>query len=263
MPQAAPGSGQPRPTSRSCRACCRRRGYCSAWVCPWSLWQPMHGRASRARSCSCGWMRITPRRGELCTPRGSAGGGGCEIFGWRMRVRQAGSIAWLTMRRYRLEPVAMTAPPPLRRSPGLGPAGREALRCPLVGLGPAGAHTAAKEYPSLCINAVRVRNSHTAVRVRNSEKTKQSSFRFPPPCAGSRRRARARDDAENAVVAPACDFVGATHHPTACGGRVRPRVWMGRTERSAPIRGLYARDRCCRSEQATQPTQSLAPSPNP
>ena len=68
-----------------------------------------------------------------------------------MRVSQAGSIAWLTMRRYRLGPVAMTAPPPLRRSPALGPAGREALRCPLVGLGPAGAHTAAKEYPSLCL----------------------------------------------------------------------------------------------------------------
>ena len=151
MPQAAPGSGQPRPISLSYRACFRRRGYCSAWVFPWSLWQPMHGRASRARSCSGGWTSITPRRAELCTPRGSAGGGGCEIFAWPMRVSQAGSIAWLTMRRYRLGPVAMTAPPPLRRSPALGPAGREALRCPLVGLGPAGAHTAAKEYPSLCL----------------------------------------------------------------------------------------------------------------
>ena len=154
-PDHAAGCPRLRPASANqpviYRACFRRRGCCSAWVCPWSLWQPMHGRASRARSCSGGWTSITPRRAELCTPRGSAGGGGCEIFAWPMRVSQAGSIAWLTMRRYRLGPVAMTAPPPLRRSPALGPAGREALRCPLVGLGPAGAHTAAKEYPSLCL----------------------------------------------------------------------------------------------------------------
>jgi hypothetical protein len=151
VPQAAPGSGQPRPICRSSRACFRRRGCCSAWVCPWSPWRTMHGSASRARSCSGGWMNITPRRAELCTPRGSAGGGGCEIYAWLMRVNQAGGTARLTVRRYRLEPVAMTAPPPLRRSPALGPAGREALRCPLAGRGPAGAHTAAKECPFVSI----------------------------------------------------------------------------------------------------------------